>query len=52
MTSVSTVVDSFLKKVEEDDDFFEYYNCTDEEALAIAQERAAGYVDESVTYFA
>lgn len=52
MTSVSTVVDSFLKKVEEDDDFFEYYNCTDEEALAIAQERAAGYVDEAVTYFA
>lgn len=51
MTSISTVVDAFLKKVEEDDDFFEYYNCTDEEALAIAQERAAGYVDEAVSYF-
>ena len=29
MKSVSTVVDSFLKKVEEDDDFFEYYDAED-----------------------
>lgn len=51
-TSFDDIYERFFRKVEEDPDFFEYYNCTEEEALKLAQERASGYLDEAVSTLA
>lgn len=48
MTSFSTIIDMFMHRVEEDKRFFNYYGMTDEEALALAYDRASVYLDEAV----
>lgn len=48
-TSFDEIYDRFFRKVEEDSDFFEYYNCTPEEAVELAKERASGYLQEAVS---
>lgn len=51
-TSFETIYERFFRKVEEDPDFFEYYNCTEEEAMELAKEKAAGYFQEAVSSLA
>lgn len=48
MTTYSQVFELFFKRIEKDEDFFKYYELTVEEALALAQERAAAYLEEAV----
>lgn len=48
-TSFETIYERFFRKVEEDLDFFEYYNCTPEEAMELATEKASGYLEEAVS---
>jgi len=47
-TLYSTIIDSFLIRVEKDMDFFKYFNLTDFEALVLAQKRARGYLEEAI----
>ena len=46
----SEVLQMFFDKVEEDCDFFAYFGVSDEEALALAKERAQVYLREAVSY--
>lgn len=46
----STVLRIFFDKVEEDNDFFAYYGVSEEEALALAAERARVYLREAISY--
>ncbi len=48
-TSFETIYERFFRKVEEDPDFFEYYNCSAEEAMELAKEKATGYFEEAVS---
>jgi len=47
-TSYSDFYDKFFKKIEEDPEFFNYYNLTSDEAMALAKERAKTYLQESL----
>lgn len=49
-TSYSIVYARFFDKLEKDIDFFDYYNLTEEESLAIAKQRANNYLNEAVAY--
>lgn len=48
-TPFSNIFSAFFDKVEKDEDFFNYYNLTDEESMAIATERSKTYLKESVS---
>ena len=48
MTSYSTVLNAFLRRVEKDYKFFNYFGLSDSEAMQLARERALGYMEESV----
>lgn len=48
-TPYSMVLNAFYHRVEKDEGFFNYFNLTAEEALAIAKERALAYMDESLS---
>ena len=48
MTSYSTVLNAFLRRVEKDYKFFNYFGLSDSEAMQLARERALGYMDEAV----
>lgn len=50
-TSFDKFYSRFYDKVENDPDFFEYYNHTSEESMEIAQERAKSYLVEAVDIF-
>ena len=41
----------FYDKVENDPDFFDYYNHTSDESMEIAQERAKSYLNEAIDIF-
>jgi hypothetical protein len=47
-TPFSKVYTKFLDKVEKDNDFFNYYNLSKEESMAIAIERSKAFLEESV----
>ena len=47
-TKYSTLIDSFLRRIEKDSDFFNYVNLSDEESLALATSRAGGYLEEAL----
>jgi len=49
MTSFDVIYQRFFNKIENDRDFFVYFNVTDEEAIEIAQKRAKDFLIESVT---
>lgn len=46
-TAYDAIYDVFYRKIERDEDFFQYFNLTQEEAVALAQERAHGYLKEA-----
>ena len=48
MTSYSTVLNAFLRRVEKDAKFFNYFGLSDSEAMQLARERALGYMEEAV----
>lgn len=47
-TSFDTIFTAFFDKIEKDSEFFNYYNLTNSEALALAIERAESYLKESI----
>lgn len=48
-TPFSDIFSAFFDKVEKDEDFFNYYNLSDVESMAIATERSKTYLKESVS---
>ncbi|MEE1203627.1 MAG: hypothetical protein UHN59_04920 [Bacteroidales bacterium] len=51
ITSFDKIYSRFYDKVENDTDFFDYYNHTSEESMEIARERAKSYLNEAVDIF-
>lgn len=51
ITSFDKIYSRFYDKVENDTDFFDYYNHTSEESMEIARERAKSYLSEAVDIF-
>lgn len=51
MTAFQTLNDLFFLKIEEDGDFFYYYNLTPEESMELANERANGYLKQAIAKF-
>ena len=47
-TPYNDFYDRFFKKIEEDTEFFQYYNLTPDESMALAKERAKTYLQESL----
>jgi len=47
-TSYQTIIDAFYRRIEKDREFFNYFNLTDAEALALAKERSLSYMDEAL----
>lgn len=47
-TSYQTILDAFYHRIEKDKEFFNYFNLTDAEALALAKQRALSYMDEAL----
>lgn len=50
-TSFDEFYSRFYDKVENDPDFFDYYNHTSDESMKIAQERAKSYLNEAIDIF-
>ena len=48
-TPVSKIVERFFHIIEEDEEFFDYYNLTDEESMQLATERAYAIVEEALS---
>nr|DAG64130.1 MAG TPA: hypothetical protein [Caudoviricetes sp.]DAM63814.1 MAG TPA: hypothetical protein [Caudoviricetes sp.] len=48
MTAFSDVYDAFFNKMEEDSDFFDYFNLTRSQAMEVAKERAHSYLKEAI----
>lgn len=48
-TPVSSIIERFFRIIEEDEDFFDYYNLTDEESMQLATERAYAIVEEALS---
>lgn len=51
MTSFQELNDLFFEKIEEDGDFFYYYNLTSSESMQIANERAETYMFQAIAKF-
>jgi len=47
-TSYSVPIEAFYHRIEKDRDFFNYFNLSEEEAMALAKERALAYMDEAL----
>lgn len=47
-TPFSVPINAFLKRIEKDKDFFQYFNLDDEEAAALAEERAINFLMEAI----
>lgn len=47
-TAYQTILDAFYHRIEKDKEFFNYFNLTDAEALALAKERSLSYMDEAL----
>lgn len=48
MTSYQTVIDMFYRRIEKDREFFLYVGLDGQQSMALARERAMGYLDESL----
>lgn len=48
MTSNETLYDLFFKRIEKDEDFFNYYDVPSSECMEIAKERANTYLGEAI----
>lgn len=49
MTPYSKIYDRFFHRIEEDRDFFNYYELSDDQVMEVAQQRASGYMEEAVS---
>ena len=47
-TSINTPIELFLRRIEKDRDFFNYYNLLDFEALKLAKQRASYFLEEAI----
>lgn len=47
-TPYSTLINSFLRRIEKDGDFFDYVNLSGAESLVLATTRAQGYLEEAL----
>lgn len=47
-TSMMEPINRFLRRVEEDRDFFQYFMLSDEEALSLARHRARNYLEDAI----
>lgn len=47
-TPFSTVIERFYRRIEEDKNFFDYYNLTDEQSMTIAEQRSIGLLYEAI----
>lgn len=47
-TSFEKPVERFLRRIEEDRDFFQYYSLTDEQAMELAKYRADAYLHNAI----
>lgn len=45
-TSWDIILNRFYKKLEKDEEFFNYYNVSEEQAIELAKQRAEGYLTE------
>ncbi len=41
-------INRFLRRIEEDRDFFQYFHLSDDEALALARQRARNYLEDAI----
>ena len=48
MTEFSFILERFYKRIEKDEDFFQYYNVSIVEAMGLAHEQAKGYLIEAL----
>lgn len=48
MTSFDDVYEAFFSKMEEDDTFFDYFDLSKEQSMALAKDRALSYLKESI----
>ena len=46
-TPFSTLINRFFRRIEEDKNYFDYYNLTNEQAMSVAYERAKGFLYEA-----
>jgi len=51
-TSYSVPLEAFYHRIEKDRDYFNYFNLTEAEAMALAKERALAYMDEALVRIA
>lgn len=51
-TSYSVLLEAFYHRIEKDRDYFNYFNLTEAEAMALAKERALAYMDEALVRIA
>lgn len=49
MTSFSDIYDKFFEKMEADENFFNYFNLDEEQAMSLARSRAHTYLLESIS---
>lgn len=47
-TSIETPIELFLRRIEKDRDFFNYYNLMDYEAMELAKKRANFFLEEAI----
>jgi len=47
-TSYSVPIEAFYHRIEKDREFFNYFNLSETEAMALAKERSLAYMDESL----
>lgn len=48
MTLYSTIYEQFFHRIEEDRDFFNYFQLSDEEMMEVANTRASAYMEEAI----
>ena len=49
MTPYSTIYEKFFHRIEEDREFFNYFQLPDAQVMEVAQERASAYMEEAVS---
>ena len=47
-TPTETIIELFLRRIEKDSEFFEYFNVPDDEALELVHQRANNFLEESI----
>lgn len=50
MTSFQILIDRFFHRIEEDRDYFNYFNLSDEESMELAKQRAEAMLYEAISF--